>query len=112
MFPECELWVGVDEGQGSVVGLMVLGPQWLEHLYVDPGHTGRGVGTDLLSHAKALRPGGLQLWTFASNGRARRFYERHGFVATEETDGSGNEEGAADVMYVWRPRAVEIGGGP
>ncbi|CAA9412428.1 MAG: hypothetical protein AVDCRST_MAG35-1509, partial [uncultured Quadrisphaera sp.] len=46
---------------------------------------------------------GLALWTFASNVAAQRFYERHGFVAGDRTDGSGNEERAPDVRYAWRP---------
>ena len=45
-----------------------------------------------------------QLWTFQSNHGARRFYERHGFVAVQHTDGD-NEEGAPDVRYEWRPCA-------
>jgi hypothetical protein len=34
--------------------------------------------------------------------RARAFYERHGFVAIEFGDGSGNEAGQPDVFYEWR----------
>jgi hypothetical protein len=44
--------------------------------------------------------------TFQSNAGARRFYEREGFVAVEETDGRGNEEGAPDLRCVWPGRAV------
>ena len=44
----------------------------------------------------------MQLWAFQSNTGALRFYERHGFVAVEETDGD-NEERAPDVRMVWRP---------
>jgi len=47
------------------------------------------------------------LWTFVSNVRAQRFYERHGFTVAERTDGSGNEEKAPDLRYVWRPPAPE-----
>jgi phosphinothricin acetyltransferase len=43
----------------------------------------------------------IQLWTFQSNSGARRFYERHGFVAVQTTEGD-NEEKAPDVRYVWR----------
>ena len=46
-----------------------------------------------------------QLWTFAANTGARRFYERHGFVATRRTDGD-NEEGAPDILYVWSGAAA------
>jgi hypothetical protein len=41
--------------------------------------------------------------------RARRFYERHGFVAEATTDGD-NEEGAPDVRYRWD--AVDGGSSP
>jgi ribosomal protein S18 acetylase RimI-like enzyme len=82
---------------------MVLDGDWVGQLYLDPGSIGRGLGTRLLELAKARRPGGLQLWTFASNVRAQRFYERHGFTVVERTDGSGNEERAPDVRYAWRP---------
>jgi hypothetical protein len=34
---------------------------------------------------------------------ARRFYERHGFVSVERTDGLHNEEREPDISYVWRP---------
>ncbi len=54
-----------------------------------------------MAKAKQLRPAGLQLWTFASNVRAQRFYERHGFVVVERTDGSGNEEKAPGLRYRW-----------
>lgn len=70
------------------------------------GLTGAGIGEVLLAQAKRLRPRGLQLWTFQSNTGARRFYERHGFVAVEQTDGD-NEEGAPDVRYEWRGHTVQ-----
>ena len=41
----------------------------------------------------------LRLYTFARNEGARRFYERHGFVAVAFGDGSGNQEGEPDVRY-------------
>lgn len=75
---------------------------WIDQLYVDPECTGKGLGTRLVDVAKASRPGGLQLWTFQANHRARCFYERHGFTSAEATQGD-NEEGAPDVRYEWRP---------
>lgn len=96
-----EVWV-VEEDE-AIVALLVLHDDWVDHLYVDPGRTDRGLGTRLLDHAKAERPDGLQLWAFQANTGARRFYERHGFEAVETTDGD-NEEGAPDVRYVWGPQ--------
>ena len=45
---------------------------------------------------------GLELWTFQINATAQRFYERHGFVAVDRTDGSANEEREPDIRYRWR----------
>ncbi|MDE3205396.1 MAG: GNAT family N-acetyltransferase [Acidobacteriota bacterium] len=110
VFSEHELWIAADDS-GAVIGLMVLDGDFLDQLYVDPRHTGAGVGLDLLTVAKTLRPGGLQLWTFQSNQGARRFYERHGFVPVEWTDGLRNEERAPDVRYMWRPTQYPSGPG-
>ncbi len=98
VLPDREVWVG--DAEGAVVALLVLDADRVDQLYVDPAWTGRGIGSRLLAVAKQQRPGGLKLWTFQANSGARRFYERHGFVATDTTDGD-NEEGAPDVRYEW-----------
>ena len=87
----------------TVLALLVLKGEWVDQLYVDPAWFGRGLGSALLTQAQVRRPDGLQLWAFESNRRAHRFYERHGFVLEEQTDGSGNEERAPDRRYRWRP---------
>ena len=97
-----EVWLAETE-DAIVVGVMVLEGDWIEQLYLHPSWTGKEIGTKLLDVAKRCRPEGLQLWTFQSNRRAHRFYERHGFVPAERTDGSGNQERAPDVRYVWGP---------
>jgi GNAT superfamily N-acetyltransferase len=99
VLPASEVWVA--DAAGRAVAVMVLRDDWIDQLYVDAAWTGQGIGSRLLGLAKERRPGGLQLWAFQSNLRARRFYERHGFSAVEETDGSGNEERAPDVRYRW-----------
>jgi len=100
VLPVSEVWVADADGP---VALMVLRDDWIDHLYVAPGWTGRGIGGRLVELAKERRPDGLQLWAFQSNLGARRFYVRHGFIAVEETDGAGNEERAPDVHYRWQP---------
>jgi GNAT superfamily N-acetyltransferase len=94
-----ETWIALD-GE-SVLALMVVAPGHLEHLYVAPDRLGQGIGRELLDLAKRRSPDGLSLWTFQVNDRARRFYERNGFVAVELTDGGGNEERQPDVRYEW-----------
>jgi GNAT superfamily N-acetyltransferase len=101
--PEHELWVAEAE-PGWLVGFVALRDDWLEQLYVDPDHTGRGIGSRPLAVAQRERPGGLRLWTFASNTGAQRFYERHGFVEVRRTDGRDNEERAPDILYAWKSR--------
>ncbi|MGW3443277.1 N-acetyltransferase family protein [Streptomyces sp. NPDC001076] len=99
--PARETWIA--EAGGRVVGMMVLAGDLLSQLYLAPEWRGRGIGDRLVALAKERSPSGLTLWTFQVNKPAHRFYERHGFVAVEHTDGSGNEEREPDVRYVWRP---------
>jgi GNAT superfamily N-acetyltransferase len=98
VLPEQEVWVA--QVGNKVVALLALDDAWIDQLYVDPLWTGKGTGSRLLNLAKERRPAGLSLWTFQSNAGARRFYERHGFVAADTTDGH-NEEAAPDVRYDW-----------
>ena len=98
---ETETWVAVEGDR--VVGMMVVAPDDLDQLYVTPDRLGRGIGRRLLDRAKVRSPGGLTLYTFQENVRARRFYERNGFKLENLGDGAGNEEGQPDVRYAWRP---------
>ncbi|MEU7901572.1 GNAT family N-acetyltransferase [Actinoplanes sp. NPDC049118] len=97
---EREVWL-LDGAGGEPLAVLVLDGGWVDQLYVAPGLTGRGLGSRLIELAKSRRPAGLQLWTFAANTGAQRFYLRHGFAVAEATDGSGNEEKAPDVRFVW-----------
>jgi GNAT superfamily N-acetyltransferase len=103
VLPGRDVWVA--EEHDNVTAVLVLEREWIDQLYVDPGHVGRGIGSRLMAVAKLQRPSGLKLWTFQANVRAQRFYERHGFVATGSTEGD-NEEGAPDVRYEWSPSSV------
>lgn len=65
---------------------------------------GRGCGTALLRCAMgAAGDAPLRLRCFARNHAARGFYERQGFTIEAEGDGSQNEEGEPDILYVRSP---------
>lgn len=91
---ELEVWVAAN-------AWIALSPERIEHLYVDPGWQGRGLGGRLVALAQG-RYARLDLWTFQANAGARRFYARHGFAEVEWTDGRGNEERLPDVRMEWR----------
>jgi putative acetyltransferase len=94
-------WVA--EEAGHIVGFLVVAVQdnYLDQLFVDPASHGQGIGTALLHKAKELCPQGLSLQTLQRNGQARRFYERHGFVAGRR--GVNPRNGQPMVEYRWQP---------
>jgi GNAT superfamily N-acetyltransferase len=93
-----ELW-GVFAGP-RLQGFIALLPGWIDHLYVDPALHRTGVGSLLVGFAQELQAE-LRLYTFQSNLNARAFYERHGFVVEDLTDGERNEEKMPDMTYRW-----------
>jgi GNAT superfamily N-acetyltransferase len=98
--PEREVWL-MEDVDSRPLAVLVLDDDWVDQLYVDPAFTGRGLGSRLIELAKFRRPAGLQLWTFATNTGAQRFYLRHGFIVADTTDGSANEEKAPAIRFVW-----------
>lgn len=94
-----EVWLA--EARGEVLGFAALEQDWLHSLYVRPGAWGQGIGTALLDLVRARRPDGFCLWVFETNTAARAFYARHGLVALERTDGTGNEERSPDLRMAW-----------
>ena len=91
--PVCDVSVAT-AGDGTVVGFANVGRTRddddaslttgeLFALYVRPETAGTGIGRALLQQAETrLRAAGFThatLWVLETNGRARRFYERHGW---------------------------------
>jgi putative acetyltransferase len=99
LFAANQIWLAED-GEGPV-GYIAFRPDFIEHLFVRPEAQNAGLGRRLLEKARE-DSAELSLWTFQRNAPARRFYERHGFVAVTETDGADNEEKLPDVLYRWR----------
>ncbi len=86
-------WIAVVDG--VVVGTVGLRPKEagtgeLKRLYVLPAARGTGVGGALFEHAEAFarRCGYAKIWLDSSRRftRARRLYERSGFVLVRELD--------------------------
>jgi putative acetyltransferase len=96
-----EVWVWEEDGR--ILGFAALDGDEVPALYVEPDAQGRGVGSALFERLTERRPRGFRFWVFQRNERARRFYERHGAVVIELTDGAGNEEREPDALYEWRP---------
>lgn len=95
--------VTVAEVDHTIVGVLATSTQadasWIEQLYLLPEWVNRGIGSQLLAHAHAELERPIRLYTFQANTLARRFYENHGYVAIQFTDGRANEERCPDVLY-------------
>lgn len=97
-----EVWGVFD--RDKLCGFIALQPGWIDHLYVRLDLQRQGIGSQLMAVAKQSHTE-LRLYTFQSNTNARTFYERHGFVIEEMTDGARNEEKMPDLTYLWRTEA-------
>ena len=102
--------VFVVEQDGSITGMMALtrdaSAGWIDQLYLHPRVVGQRIGSQLVSLAKNKLGAPVRLYTFQANTAARRFYERHAFVAILFGDGSGNEEKCPDVLYEWKAEVI------
>ena len=100
--------VWIAESAGQIAGFIVLQESdgCLDQVFVAPEMQHQGIGTILLNKAKQLSPGGLYLDTLQRNTKARRFYERHGFVAGRRDINPNN--GQPNIEYRWTPQAARI----
>ena len=75
-----QLWVYDD---GVVKGFLHIVGSEICKLYVEPVLHSRGIGEKLLAFAVEER-GADHLWALEQNHRAIAYYERHGFLLTQE----------------------------
>lgn len=99
----CEVSVVLRDA--AIVGFVASDAESIAQLYVRVGCLRQGIGSRLVELAKSRSSGSLWLFTFARNAVARRFYERHGFVAIAH--GFEPTWQLDDVKYRWQ-RAVHI----
>lgn len=78
--------VGAFDGQDGLLGFVTIDPAtgYLDQLAVAPRAKGTGTAKLLLSEARRLSPGRLELDVNEDNPRAIAFYEREGFVKIAE----------------------------
>lgn len=94
------------EANGARAGFYAVRPNadhWLlDHLYIVPAHQGKGIGAavlrEIFARADAQR---ITVRVGALRGSAsNRFYERHGFVRTDEAEW--------DIYYVREPGSTMV----
>jgi ribosomal protein S18 acetylase RimI-like enzyme len=104
LIPSCDVTTALMNHK--IIGLCVTshekGFNWINQLYVHPQYINQGVGTALLKSTLRKLQASVRLYTFQANANASRFYEQHGFVAIEFSDGANNEERAADILYEYK----------
>jgi len=94
----------VAEDGGTIVGYAFAkvekGVLWLDRLHVAPSHQGTGLATNLMNAVIINYVGepSVSLEVIKGNDRAVRFYEKAGFVVTEERSACGGITGAPTLV--------------
>ncbi|MFS8203991.1 N-acetyltransferase family protein [Streptomyces sp. CWNU-52B] len=102
LLKRCRVWVAVRDTE--VLGYAALEGDMLDHLYLRPDVRRQGIGTLLLDEVRRHSPDGVSLHVFEQNTDARAFYERHGFIVLDTSDGSRNMENLPDMTLRWTPQ--------
>lgn len=79
--------VYVAESHGAIVGILSFfrPSNFVHSLYVDESAQGFGIGTALIEAAAKIADAPLSLKVDEPNAKARRFYEKLGFIDANET---------------------------
>lgn len=76
-------------------------------IYLLPEYIGRGIGSQLMNaciqELEFMGYTEILLWVLEENYRARRFYEKHGFILTDEVmDDNIGGKPLREIMYIRR----------
>ncbi|MBF5005865.1 acetyltransferase [Diaphorobacter caeni] len=87
--PQAPLWLAVDSSN-CPLAFMLVDNGHMEALFVDPEHSGKGIGAALIRHGLSLHPS-MTTDVNEQNTQAVGFYERMGFQRTGRSplDGQG-----------------------
>ena len=81
---EWSLYVADDEGHIAAMLALRLRDGYLDQLFVDPAHQGRGIGKMLLQFTRKMSPDEIWLRCAKQNRKAWSWYEREGFRLEKE----------------------------
>jgi ribosomal protein S18 acetylase RimI-like enzyme len=106
-----------ENADGTVIGFAACGNERTDAsagevfaIYVDPARWGAGAGRALMdaavAHLTAAGPRPVRLWALDGNERARRFYERYGFVADGATGRHTIPDGEVPTLRFTLPAAA------
>ena len=76
LMPQAELTIA--QIDGKIVGFAGMQEDYLAGIFIDAAYRDRGLGTQLLRNLQG-RHSVITLNVFDQNGRAKQFYQRHGF---------------------------------
>lgn len=98
VLPDSNVWTVKSDGK-IIIGFLALKPNFVDQLYILKDFQNKGLGGFLIEQAKTIHPDFLELYTFAVNEKAIRFYEKHDFRIVER--GIAPDEKMPDVKMRW-----------
>ncbi len=87
----------------NVLGFYALYEDQLAAIFVDPRYQGKGIGKQLLQHAKSQRES-LSLSVYKSNKASHRFYQANDF--TDETEQIDQHTGHVEIVMNYNKRKL------
>lgn len=97
--PRAEVYVCQQDAAAPIDGFIGINGTHIEGLFVKKACRSKGVGRQLPTHAKQLKPR-LTLCVYRQPPKALSFYEREGVaILSEDTDGSTGEK---ELFMGWR----------